>query len=170
MGWLLRLVTGSPTGGRGPPTVLFYVKSKGVGPDLRKWRGPRMVALRLCVWPLTNDLDQWCIYSHQQSRQCRGPKTVKGAQSDPNHRLFAGGGGKNYSYSTDLHVIIVIVTIIIMSRQFNLNLSRPRSKSKVTGQLSLKEEGRNSEEIFLSMHSCCQAWSAEKYTWILNSK
>ena len=47
MGWLLRLVTGGPTGGRGPPTVQFYFKSEGRGPDLRKWRGPRMVALRL---------------------------------------------------------------------------------------------------------------------------
>ena len=27
---------GGPTGGRGPPTVLFYVKSEGRGPDLRK--------------------------------------------------------------------------------------------------------------------------------------
>ena len=36
MGWLLRLVTGGPTGGRGPPTVLFYFKSEGRGPDLRK--------------------------------------------------------------------------------------------------------------------------------------
>jgi len=36
MGWPLRLVTGAPTGGRGPPTVLFYFKSEGRGPDLRK--------------------------------------------------------------------------------------------------------------------------------------
>jgi len=36
MGWLLRLVTGGPTGGRGPTTVLFYFKSEGKGPDLRK--------------------------------------------------------------------------------------------------------------------------------------
>jgi len=36
MGWLLRLVTGGPTGGRGPPTVLFYFKSEGRGLDLRK--------------------------------------------------------------------------------------------------------------------------------------
>jgi len=27
---------GGPTGGRGPPTVLFYFKSEGRGPDLRK--------------------------------------------------------------------------------------------------------------------------------------
>jgi len=32
MGWLLRLVTGGPTGGRGPPTVVFYFKSEGRGP------------------------------------------------------------------------------------------------------------------------------------------
>ena len=39
----------------------------------------------------------------------QGPKTVKGAQSDPNYvsRLLARseclpGGGKNYSYATDL--------------------------------------------------------------------
>jgi len=31
MGWLLRLVTGGPTNGRGPPTVLFYFKSEGRG-------------------------------------------------------------------------------------------------------------------------------------------
>ena len=37
MGWLLRLVTGGTTGGRGPPTVLFYFKSEGRGPDLREW-------------------------------------------------------------------------------------------------------------------------------------
>jgi len=36
MGWLLRLVTGGPTGGRGPPIVLFHFKSEGRGPDLRK--------------------------------------------------------------------------------------------------------------------------------------
>jgi len=71
------------------------------------------------------------VTSHRQLRQCRwarGPKTVKGAQSDPNYvsrllldcvpvfhriitpaylgllstpeRMFAGGGGKNYSYAT----------------------------------------------------------------------
>ena len=39
---------GGPTGGRGPPTVLFYFKSEEMGPDVRKCRGPRMVALRLC--------------------------------------------------------------------------------------------------------------------------
>jgi len=27
---------GRPTDGRGPPTVLFYFKSEGRGPDLRK--------------------------------------------------------------------------------------------------------------------------------------
>jgi len=27
---------GGGTGGRGPPTVLFYFKSEGRGPDLRK--------------------------------------------------------------------------------------------------------------------------------------
>ena len=27
---------GGPTGDRGPPTVLFYFKSEGRGPDLRK--------------------------------------------------------------------------------------------------------------------------------------
>jgi len=27
---------GGPTGGRGPPTVLFHFKSEGRGPDLRK--------------------------------------------------------------------------------------------------------------------------------------
>jgi len=27
---------GGPIGGRGPPTVLFYFKSEGRGPDLRK--------------------------------------------------------------------------------------------------------------------------------------
>jgi len=27
---------GGPTGGRGPPTVLFYFKSEWRGPDLRK--------------------------------------------------------------------------------------------------------------------------------------
>ena len=36
MGWLLRLVTGGPIGGRVPPTVLFYFKSEGRGPVLRK--------------------------------------------------------------------------------------------------------------------------------------
>ena len=29
-------IDGGPTGGRGPPTVLFYFKSEGRGPDLRK--------------------------------------------------------------------------------------------------------------------------------------
>jgi len=51
MGWLLRLVTEGPTGGSlSVPTVLFYFKSEGRGPDLRKWRGPRMAALRLWRW------------------------------------------------------------------------------------------------------------------------
>ena len=27
---------GGPTGGKGPPTVVFYFKSEGRGPDLRK--------------------------------------------------------------------------------------------------------------------------------------
>jgi len=27
---------GGPTGGRGPPTVLFYFRSEGRGPDVRK--------------------------------------------------------------------------------------------------------------------------------------
>ena len=49
MGWLLRLVTGGPTGGTGPPTVVVFLVINFRGPDLRKWRGPRMVALR--VWP-----------------------------------------------------------------------------------------------------------------------
>jgi len=40
---------GGPSGGRGPPTVLFYFKSEGRGPDLKKVTGPRMVALRLCT-------------------------------------------------------------------------------------------------------------------------
>jgi len=40
---------GGHTGGRGPPTVLFYFKSDGRGPDLRKWRG----APDGCVTPLT---------------------------------------------------------------------------------------------------------------------
>jgi len=34
MGWLLRLVTGAPLV-VGAPTVLFYVKSEGRGPDLK---------------------------------------------------------------------------------------------------------------------------------------
>jgi len=52
MGWLLRLVTGGPTGGRGPPIVLEFLVINFRGRDLRKWRGPRMVALRL--WFLSN--------------------------------------------------------------------------------------------------------------------
>jgi len=52
MGWLLRLVTGGrSTGGRGPPTVLEFLVinfSVCLVLVLRKWRGPRMVALRLC--------------------------------------------------------------------------------------------------------------------------
>jgi len=50
------------------------------------------------------------VTSHRQPRQCRGaqgPKTVKGARSDPNYvsTLLARieclrGGGKNYSYAT----------------------------------------------------------------------
>jgi len=43
MGWLLHLVVVG-----GPPTVLFYVKSEGRRPDLRKWRG----APDGCVTPL----------------------------------------------------------------------------------------------------------------------
>ena len=36
MGWLLRLVTGGHTGGRGPPTVLEFLMINFRGPDLRK--------------------------------------------------------------------------------------------------------------------------------------
>ena len=50
------------------------------------------------------------VSSHRQPRQCRGtqgPKTEKGAQSDPNYKLSRPlarseclpGGGKNYSYA-----------------------------------------------------------------------
>ena len=39
MGWLLRLVTGAPLV-VGAPTVRFYFKSEGRGPDLKKCRGP----------------------------------------------------------------------------------------------------------------------------------
>jgi len=38
---------GGPTGGRGPPTVLEFLVINYRGSDLRKRRGPRMVALRL---------------------------------------------------------------------------------------------------------------------------
>jgi len=40
MGWLLRLVTGGPTGGKGPPTALEFLVINFRDPDLRKWRGP----------------------------------------------------------------------------------------------------------------------------------
>ena len=36
MGWLQRLVTAGPTGGRGPPTVLEFLVINFRGPDLRK--------------------------------------------------------------------------------------------------------------------------------------
>ena len=52
MEWLLRLVTGaSLVVARGPPTVLEFLVinfSVCLVLVLRNWRGPRMVALRLC--------------------------------------------------------------------------------------------------------------------------
>jgi len=54
------------------------------------------------------------VTSHRQPRQCRGPKTVKGTQSDPNYvsRLLLDcvanvcWGPKNYSYATEQFIII----------------------------------------------------------------
>ena len=65
MGWLLRLVTGGPTGGKGPPTALEFLVINFRDPDLRKWRGPG-----------------WLRYAsehidlYRDSRASRGKKTV----------------------------------------------------------------------------------------------
>jgi len=69
---------------------------------------------------------QWRNYTHRQLRQCRGqgPKTVKGAQSDPNYvsRLLLDcvanvcrGGGKNYSYATGCGTLFQSSRVILTS-------------------------------------------------------
>ena len=58
---------GGPTGGMGPSTVLEFLVINFRVPDLRKWRGPRMVALRLWLYWVAkcrNDEQKCCSRTH----------------------------------------------------------------------------------------------------------
>ena len=75
-----------------------YFKSEGRGPDLRKWRGARMVALRLCAWDL-DEKDGAAEYPRQHLLLDKGVLSAALSLYEICRGMLDGCSGESQQYS-----------------------------------------------------------------------